>query len=103
LVRTGHDLVRGSGSNLRLAGYFEEIFGRKFQSLFAVGASVTFVPALWWSVAVGGNVVHRLWIVAMVVAITNYWGFVWFGHFALLVELEEVLNLEFAEFWKLII
>jgi hypothetical protein len=47
--------------------------------------------------------VHRLWIVEMVVAITNYWGFVWFGHFALLVELAEVLNLEFAEFWKLII
>jgi hypothetical protein len=39
----------------------------------------------------------------MVVAITNSRGFVWFGHFLLLLELAEVLNLGFAEFCKLVV
>jgi hypothetical protein len=39
----------------------------------------------------------------MVVAVTGPCGFVWLGNFLLLLELAEVLNLELAEFCKLIV
>jgi hypothetical protein len=42
--------------------------------------------------------VYQLQVIVMVITIMNSWGLVWFGHFLLLLELAEVLNLGFVEF-----
>jgi hypothetical protein len=48
------------------------------------------------------DVVHRLWVVVVVVTIARSGSFIWLCHFQLLLELTEVLSLRFAEFCKLI-
>jgi hypothetical protein len=47
--------------------------------------------------------VYQLWVILLIVTIASSWGFVWFCHFPLLLELAEVLNLIFAEFCESII
>jgi hypothetical protein len=46
---------------------------------------------------------YRLWVAVVAVAVAWPWSFIWLCHFPLLLELAEVLNFLFAEFYKLII
>jgi hypothetical protein len=52
---------------------------------------------------VGTDVVYQLWVVAMVITMTISWGFIWFGHFLLLLKLAKMLNLGFDKFCKLVV
>jgi hypothetical protein len=53
--------------------------------------------------AIRTDAVYRLQVIALVFIVASSWGFVWFCHFPLLIQLAEMLNLGFAEFCKLVV
>jgi hypothetical protein len=66
----------GHDSKLRLTGCIGGSLVKSRWASFMQRPSKVLLPVLWWPTTISVDVVHRLWVIALIIFVTGSWSFV---------------------------